>query len=170
MGMFFPVICYRVRDIIRASSVIEGIRNLNLAHAYSVVVFIALFSVASFSLTFHPSSDSLEDCRVGKRIDQQQFITRHVTICRVPALRFTWVRRRNKTKHINLNGLKKHDIRFVKQKFNTFEKDRLWCYLPLLLSPYVAKSSLSKQQHQKHHQYHLPAHLLRILQQRWWII
>jgi hypothetical protein len=29
---------------------------------------------------------------------------------------------------------------------------------------------LSKQQHQKHHQYHLPAHLLRILQQRWWII
>jgi len=43
---FFPLICYRVRDIDRASTVREGIRTLNLAHAYSVVVFVVLFSVA----------------------------------------------------------------------------------------------------------------------------
>jgi hypothetical protein len=83
------------------------------------------------------------------------------------------VEKQYKTKHIKLNGLKKHDISLVTQKFNTCEKDHLWSYLPLLLSPYISKTSLSKQQHHQdhqHHQYHLPAHLLHIFQQGWRII
>ena len=46
MGIFFPVICYLVGDIHRTSTVTEGIREPNLAHAYPVVVLIALFCVA----------------------------------------------------------------------------------------------------------------------------
>jgi hypothetical protein len=80
--------------------------------------------------------------------------------------------KQNKTKQNKTHKtewLKKSDTSSVKQKFNICNKDHLWCYLPLLLSPYISKSPLSKQQHHRHHQhlqYHLPAHLLHFILQQ----
>jgi len=84
-----------------------------------MVVFIALFSVAWCSLTFHPSSDSLEDCRAGKIIDQQQFNTCHVTICRVSAKRFTWARRRKNTINKTKQDKKTHKTEWPKKNMTS---------------------------------------------------